>query len=82
MLKTVVLLNIFVETVILMNRKINKNVKRTTFILNSKFCEFFLNVFTVTSVQNIQMNASLLNKSINFLNKIFLTPTPLMYNQI
>ncbi len=65
MLKTVVLLNIFVEIVIhfifqdsLMNRKF----KRTVFFEIEIVCNI-VNVFTITFNQ---LNASLLNKSINF----------------
>ncbi len=77
MLKTDVLLNIFVENVIffffLLDSLMNGKHKRTTFIWNDIFCNI-INVFTVTFEQ---FNASLLNNSINFLfkKKIFLTPT-------
>ncbi len=61
MLKTVVLIDIFVETLlrlIFQNSLINSKLKRTAFVCN----------ISVFSVAYDQFNASLLTKSSNFLN--------------
>ncbi len=67
MLKTVVLHNIFVETVIILFFRILwwiESSKEHLFEIES-FCNI-INIFTVTFDQ---FNASLMNKSINFLEK-------------
>ncbi len=62
MFKTVVLHNIFVETVIYLffqDSQINRKFKRTAFIRNIIFC----NIINVCTVTFDQFNAYLLNKS-------------------
>ncbi len=66
MVKTVVLLNIFVENdTFLYSSLINRNFKRRSFIWNRIFCNI-IHVFTVTFDQ---VNVSLMNKSITSFEK-------------
>ncbi len=65
MLKTVVLLNIFVEIMIHLFQD---------YLMNGKFKWKFCNIINVFTVTSDQFNASLVHNSINLFKKIFLTP--------
>ncbi len=67
MMKTIVLLNIFVESVTIFMILWLPKFKRTAFIWNINFC----NIINVLSVNFVQFNASLLNKKVTYWPQTF-----------